>query len=88
MEERRNAAWIGGSVLVKGAVVSSEDLVIDGRIGTYGSHYGTRAQAQAAQQGIGPAPTIVAFEGRAEAGVEFGEISIVTEALSRLAITR
>ncbi|MFM8534802.1 MAG: polymer-forming cytoskeletal protein [Acidimicrobiia bacterium] len=32
MEERRKAAWIGGSVLVKGAVVSSEDLVIDGRV--------------------------------------------------------
>jgi cytoskeletal protein CcmA (bactofilin family) len=32
MEERRKAAWIGGSVLVKGAVVSSEDLVIDGQV--------------------------------------------------------
>lgn len=32
MEERRKAAWIGGSVLVKGAVVSTEDLVIDGQV--------------------------------------------------------
>lgn len=30
--ERRKAAWIGGSVLVKGAVVSTEDLVIDGQV--------------------------------------------------------
>ena len=26
------AAWIGGSILVKGDVVSSEDLVIDGKV--------------------------------------------------------
>jgi len=32
MEERRKAAWIGGSILVKGAVVSTEDLVIDGQV--------------------------------------------------------
>lgn len=32
MEERRKAAWIGGSILVKGSVVSSEDLVIDGQV--------------------------------------------------------
>ena len=32
MEERRKAAWIGGSVLVKGDVVASEDLVIDGQV--------------------------------------------------------
>jgi len=32
MEERRKAAWIGGSVLVKGSVVSTEDLVIDGQV--------------------------------------------------------
>jgi cytoskeletal protein CcmA (bactofilin family) len=32
MEERRRAAWIGGSVLVKGNVVSSEDLIIDGKV--------------------------------------------------------
>src|SRR5262245_6565844 len=31
-EERRRAAWIGGSVLVKGDVVSTEDLVIDGKV--------------------------------------------------------
>jgi cytoskeletal protein CcmA (bactofilin family) len=31
-EERRRAAWIGGSVIVKGDVVSTEDLVIDGRV--------------------------------------------------------
>ena len=31
-DERRRAAWIGGSVLVKGDVISSEDLVIDGRV--------------------------------------------------------
>lgn len=31
-EERRKAAWIGGSILVKGDVVSSEDLVIDGQV--------------------------------------------------------
>ena len=30
-EERRKAAWIGGSILVKGDVVSTEDLVIDGQ---------------------------------------------------------
>ena len=32
MNERRRAAWIGGSVLVKGDVVSTEDLVIDGQV--------------------------------------------------------
>ena len=31
-DERRRAAWIGGSVLVKGDVVASEDLVIDGKV--------------------------------------------------------
>jgi len=31
-EERRKAAWIGGSIIVKGDVVSSEDLVIDGQV--------------------------------------------------------
>ena len=31
-DERRRAAWIGGSILVKGDVVSSEDLVIDGKV--------------------------------------------------------
>jgi cytoskeletal protein CcmA (bactofilin family) len=31
-EERRKAAWIGGSILVKGDVVSTEDLVIDGQV--------------------------------------------------------
>ena len=31
-DERRRAAWIGGSVLVKGDVVSREDLVIDGKV--------------------------------------------------------
>ena len=32
MEERRRAAWIGGSVIVKGEIVSTEDLVIDGQV--------------------------------------------------------
>ena len=32
MDERRKAAWIGGSIIVKGDVVSSEDLVIDGHV--------------------------------------------------------
>ena len=32
MDERRKAAWIGGSILVKGDVVSTEDLVIDGKV--------------------------------------------------------
>ena len=31
-EERRKAAWIGGAIVVKGDVVSNEDLVIDGQI--------------------------------------------------------
>lgn len=31
-EERRKAAWIGGSILVKGDVVSREDLIIDGQV--------------------------------------------------------
>jgi cytoskeletal protein CcmA (bactofilin family) len=31
-DERRKAAWIGGSILVKGDVVSSEDLIIDGKV--------------------------------------------------------
>ena len=31
-EERRKAAWIGGSIIVKGDVVSTEDLVIDGQV--------------------------------------------------------
>src|SRR5689334_19333338 len=52
-EERRRAAWIGGSVLVKGDVVSKEDLVIDGQVqGTIelGDHNLT----------IGPDATVVA----------------------------
>ena len=32
MDERRRAAWIGGSILVKGDVVSTEDLIIDGQV--------------------------------------------------------
>jgi cytoskeletal protein CcmA (bactofilin family) len=32
MEERRKAAWIGGSIIVKGSVVSTEDLMIDGQV--------------------------------------------------------
>jgi cytoskeletal protein CcmA (bactofilin family) len=32
MDERRRAAWIGGSILVRGDVVSTEDLVIDGQV--------------------------------------------------------
>lgn len=31
-DERRKAAWIGGSILVRGDVVSTEDLVIDGQV--------------------------------------------------------
>jgi cytoskeletal protein CcmA (bactofilin family) len=31
-DERRRAAWIGGSILVKGDIVSTEDLVIDGQV--------------------------------------------------------
>lgn len=52
-EERRKAAWIGGSIIVKGDVVSTEDLVIDGQVqGTIelGDHGLT----------IGPGATIVA----------------------------
>jgi cytoskeletal protein CcmA (bactofilin family) len=32
MDERRKAAWIGGSIIVKGDVVSTEDLIIDGQV--------------------------------------------------------
>jgi len=32
MEERRRASWISGSVLVRGDVVTTEDLVIDGQV--------------------------------------------------------
>ena len=32
MEERRKASWISEQVTVKGTVVSSADLVIDGRV--------------------------------------------------------
>ncbi|HYB96734.1 MAG TPA: polymer-forming cytoskeletal protein [Vicinamibacterales bacterium] len=32
MEERRRSAWIGGSVLVRGDVVSKGDLQIDGQV--------------------------------------------------------
>jgi cytoskeletal protein CcmA (bactofilin family) len=32
MEERRRASWISGSILVRGDVVSSGDLVIDGQV--------------------------------------------------------
>ena len=32
MEERRKACWISGSILVKGDVVSTGDLVIDGKV--------------------------------------------------------
>ncbi len=53
MEERRKSAWIGGSILVKCDVVSTEDLVIDGQVqGTIelGDHSLT----------IGPGASIVA----------------------------
>ena len=30
--ERRRASWISGSILVRGDVVSTEDLVIDGQV--------------------------------------------------------
>ena len=53
MEERRRASWISGSILVRGDVVSSEDLVIDGQVqGTIelGDHSLT----------IGPAASVVA----------------------------
>jgi len=32
VEERRRANWIGGSVTVKGDVVSTADLIIDGEV--------------------------------------------------------
>ena len=32
VDERRRAGWIGGSILVKGDVTSSEDLAIDGQV--------------------------------------------------------
>ena len=32
MEERRRANWIGGSVIVRGDVVSTADLTIDGQV--------------------------------------------------------
>lgn len=32
MEERRRASWISGSILVRGDVVSTGDLVIDGQV--------------------------------------------------------
>lgn len=32
MEERRRASWISGAILVRGDVVSSGDLVIDGQV--------------------------------------------------------
>ena len=32
MEERRRASWISGTILVKGDVVSTGDLVIDGQV--------------------------------------------------------
>ena len=32
MEERRKACWIGESIFVKGDVVSSGDLIIDGQV--------------------------------------------------------
>lgn len=53
MEERRRASWISGSILVRGDVVSTEDLVIDGKVqGTIelGDHSLT----------IGPGATVVA----------------------------
>ena len=32
MQERRRSAWIGGMVVVRGTVVATEDLVIDGQV--------------------------------------------------------
>jgi cytoskeletal protein CcmA (bactofilin family) len=32
MEERRRASWISGSILVRGDVISSGDLAIDGQV--------------------------------------------------------
>jgi cytoskeletal protein CcmA (bactofilin family) len=53
MEERRRASWISGSILVRGDVVSTGDLVIDGQVqGTIelGDHSLT----------IGPSASVVA----------------------------
>ena len=53
MEERRRASWISGSILVRGDVVSTDDLVIDGQVqGTIelGDHTLT----------IGPSASVVA----------------------------
>jgi len=53
MEERRRASWISGSILVRGDVVSSGDLLIDGQVqGTIelGDHSLT----------IGPSASVVA----------------------------
>ena len=53
MEERRRASWISGSVMVRGDVVSTEDLVIDGQVqGTIdlGNHALT----------IGPSASVIA----------------------------
>jgi cytoskeletal protein CcmA (bactofilin family) len=53
MEERRRASWISGSILVRGDVVSTGDLLIDGQVqGTIelGDHSLT----------IGPSASVVA----------------------------
>lgn len=53
MDDRRKAAWIGGAIIVKGDVVSTQDLVIDGQVqGTIelGNHTLT----------IGPGASVVA----------------------------
>jgi cytoskeletal protein CcmA (bactofilin family) len=59
-DERRKAAWISGAIVVKGDVVSTEDLVIDGQIHgsiELGNHsltigHGATVVADLAAQGI------------------------------------
>ena len=53
MDERRRAAWIGGSVVVKGNIVSAGDLMIDGivegtiEVGDYNLTIGQGARVDA-----------------------------------------
>jgi len=69
MEERRRASWISGLILVRGDVVSSGDLVIDGQVqgGTVvGSVTGAarvELKATGSIEGDVNAPTFVMEEG-------------------------
>ena len=57
-----------------------QPLTVGGRTRPYAFHFGTRTRARDAERNNNVKPSIVVLSGRAEAGTEYGAISITTEA--------